>query len=193
VEVLIGLLGALVGAVAAIGAQFVSSRTSLRLDKQKQLREDVAIATRSLLASLGAQQWLVWKARHDPKSVTETDVDSYERQAQASLNVLFGDIGVLSATWPNVYERYWPLAEQLLAFDEKIGLAVIEFRSDPAAGVDQLRDLYSMILPYHRYVFEQVARVVEGHQVAKYNSLKVGGITIELGPAIDTTPEDDSR
>jgi hypothetical protein len=181
VEVLLGLLGALVGAIAAVGAQFVNSRSSLKLEAQKQLRTDVAIATRSLLKLLGAQQWLVWKALHDPKSVTVADVDAYEQQAQASLNVLFGDIGVLSATWPNVYVRYSPLSERLLGFDERIGLATIEFRSDPGAGVDLLSAIAPEILPYHYFVFEQVAHVVEGREVSEYNYLQFpGGVEVTL-------------
>ena len=166
-ELLVGLLGALIGATAVIGAQFAQGRYSLKVDKEKQLRADVATATRSLLTSLGAQQWLVWKAKHDPTAVGQVDLDGYEQQSQSeserqfSLTSEFG--GDALANRPRCLAC---VADRLFDYDEQIGRAIILFRRDPTAGAAQLGTLAVRILPYHHFVFEQVANVVEGNDVA---------------------------
>ena len=155
-ELLLGLVGALIGAAAVVGAQIVSARTSLRLERDKQRRSDIATATRSLLRALQAEQWLVWKAANDPASLSESDLADYDKSAYEGFSTIAGDLGVLSATWPDAYRRYVPIAAGVFTFDEQIAQAVVQFRRDPAVGVERMVAVSKQVLSYHWYAYEQV-------------------------------------
>jgi hypothetical protein len=168
VEVLLGLIGALLGAFAVVAAQFVSALSSRKLEEQKQRRMDVARATRSLLEALQAQQWLVWKAVFDAEEMSETDLDEYNKTMRTSLGSITADLGVLSASCPDAYGPYEPLARRVFVFDQEIAESVVDFRRDSALGIERMRRCAKLILPYHWYAYRQVMNVVEGKPV-NYN------------------------
>ena len=168
-DLVVGLIGALIGAAAVVAAQLLSGRTNLRAAREQQRRVDVATATRSLLTILQAQQWLVWKARNDFSAIGDGDLVDYDRAANKGLAALVGDLGVLSATWPDVYDRYAPLAAAVSSFDNEIALAAVEYRSEHRVGVARMDRMYETVLPFHWYVYKQVQRVVDGLDVQNYD------------------------
>jgi hypothetical protein len=169
VELVLGLTGALIGAVAVVVAQVLNARGTRKLEDQKQFRTDVAQATRSLLKTLQAQQWLVWKADSDPESLRVADFDQYNEAANEGLRSITGDLGVLSAMWPDAYDRYNPLARDIFTFDAEIAKSIVSFRRDREAGLELMKKNAERIMLYHWYVYRQVKRVVEGHKVQTYD------------------------
>ena len=167
-----GLIGAFVGALAVVLSQFVSARATLRLDRERQLRTDVATATRSLLVALQAQQWFLWNVIHDSDFRIDTEVRKYESSISPALASISGDLGVLSALWPDAYERYEPLAAEIFMFDEAIAECVLTFGSARPEATERFKRIAVRVLPYHWYVFRQVARVVAGNGVERYEPAK---------------------
>ena len=122
------------------------------------------------MVALQSEQWLVWQAMNEPGSVTQANLDIYNEKANAGLGEIIGALGVLSATWPEAYATFAPVAQAVFRFDEVIGQAIIVFRENPAQGVERLASLYGEVMPYHWYAYAQVSRVVEGHDVRPYDS-----------------------
>jgi hypothetical protein len=169
-ELVAGLIGALLGATAVIGAQIISARATLKSESEKQRRSDIATATRSLLRALQTEQWLVWKAVYDPDSLTDDDLTEYNKVVNGELAAITGDLGVLSATWPDVYGAYARIAAAVFTFDQQIAEAIVELRVDRQAGVERMVGIAKPILRYHWFAYEQVRRVVKGRDVEKYDS-----------------------
>ena len=81
-----------------------------------------------------------------------------------------GDLGSLSATWPDVYRPYARIAAAVFKFDQQIAEAIIELRDDRQTGVERMAAIAKPILGYHWFAYEQVRRVVEGQDLQKYDS-----------------------
>ena len=76
-------------------------------------------------------------------------MDRYDDRAYSSLGEVTGALGVLSATWPEAYKRYVPVAKAVFAFDHADrGRAIVEFRTNPAEGLKLLDNEYGWILDY---------------------------------------------
>ena len=86
---IIGLIGALIGALAGIAGAYLTFWLNTRHEHERALRAAVADVTRSLAAASHEIVWLTWQAKEQPDRLTEqrltTKVEDYNREAELPL------------------------------------------------------------------------------------------------------------
>jgi hypothetical protein len=135
------LLGALVGATAAILAAVITSWWLLRIEqiRTEKTREDVvstelAGAVQELAikmsTALHSMCWLTWLTRTDPDRVTQARLDLFDSEQHKTLPEIGGYSTTVAALDKDVYKKIHQVVTDIYELDAFIGRAGLRLHED---------------------------------------------------------------
>jgi hypothetical protein len=171
VSALPGLVGALVGALAAIGGSvFTSSRqASLEKDKWQRAKEDewekntrlaLAELTKSLAAGVHAIAWCTWAAKFEPEEMQVEHFAIYDKEIRGLFPVIVGARVVLATLDPELHKKMTPLIKKLYKLDAELTHASVLFSKDREQGLKSLEMCYDESNQFDKEILETVSNIV---------------------------------
>ncbi len=171
VSALPSVLGALVGALAAIsGVKFTSKhQETLEVDKWKRAKKDeweketrlaLAELTRSLAAGVHAIAWTTWPAKYEPEEMQMGHFAKYEIESKSVFPVLVGARVVLATLDRDLHDKMTPLIKKLYRLDAELTQASVVFGKARAQGLKLLAACYEESNEFDKEILETVSNIV---------------------------------
>jgi hypothetical protein len=176
VSALPGVLGALVGALAAIGGSvFTSNRqASLEKDKWQRAKEDeweketrlaLAELTKNLAAAVHAIAWCTWCAASEPEEMHVGHFSRYDRESKGLFPVIVGARVVLATLDHELHEKMTPLIKKLYRLDEELSHAAALFRKEREQGLEKLAICYKESSQFDKEILQTVSNIANLREV----------------------------
>jgi hypothetical protein len=163
-EAIIGLIGALIGALAGIAGAYLTFWLNTRHEHERALRAAVADVTQSLAAASHEIVWLTWQAKEQPDRLTEqrltTQVEDYNREMDRLFPEITGRLIVVASLDHTVYSQLSPLIKELEALDERIARATILSDTSVQEKAPALKGIYDAAYGFEKSLPEKVTGVI---------------------------------
>lgn len=150
------LLGALIGAVAAVGSGALTNMATSR-NEQAQHREDrhtayvetlrqhTAVAFTEMFALQFAAHMAAWFAKCDPRAVDQQLVSSYDTESYRAFPKLLGSMAMIAALNLRVYQELRPLILEVYRVSDAVAVALHQLESGREQAIQSLRGLLPRI------------------------------------------------
>lgn len=160
-------------AIAALVALFVALYNSWRQSKleyekwlraredetDKEFRLALADLTRKIVQGTHRIIWLAWKAKNEPKNLTEEDFILYDRQMAEIFPDIVGARVIVAALNRQVHAEITPFVRGLYSLDEEVAKARILFKQMPEKGTDQLVNCLDRTIKFDGELLERVTDI----------------------------------
>jgi hypothetical protein len=156
---LLGLVGALIGAGAALAGIIVTGRRERRLAHEREVRLAVADHAKALGSASHSIQWLVWKARFAPRDFSVDNLLLYDHEIHAALAGLVGSLAVIAALDLDAYRRLQVVTDELYVLDDHVSRITASYRERPDRVLIELDQTYEPVMSYHRRLNQSVAEM----------------------------------
>jgi hypothetical protein len=171
-----GVLGALVGALAAIGGSVFTSNRQARLEKdkwqrakedewEKETRLALADLTKSLAAAVHAIAWCTWCAMYEPEEMHRKHFDRYDKESRELFPVIVGARVVLARLDHELHEKMTPLIKKLYRLDAELSHAWVLFRKEREQGLERLTICYEESIQFDKEILQTVSSIVNLQEV----------------------------
>jgi hypothetical protein len=162
VDAIIGLLGALIGAGAALAATFISGRRESRDAQQKEVRLAAAEHVKGLGLASHSVEWLTWKAKFAPSEFSADNLSLYDQEIHALLGPLVGSLAVVAALDLKTFEIFRTLTDELYALDRQVGEIAARYQQQPQQVVAELGSDFARASQYNLRLNRSVADMFAG-------------------------------
>ena len=156
-ESLLGLVGALIGAGAALAGSFTSGRRQSRAEHEKEVRLAAADHIKNLGTASHSIEWLVWKAKYAPHEFSAENIELYDQEIHAALAQIVGSLAVVAALDIESFQKLEALTDELYALDAHAGRLAARHGEDPQGSVDGLSSDLEQVVSFHRGLNRSIA------------------------------------
>jgi hypothetical protein len=157
VDAVIGLVGALIGAGAALAATFISGQRESRDQRKKEVRLAAAEHAKVLGLASHSVEWLTWKAKFSPSEFSVDNLRLYDLEMHAALGALVGSLAVISALDLEMYKGFHELTEELYELDRQVGQIAARYHEQPQKVVAELGSVFGRAAGYYELLNGRVA------------------------------------
>ena len=156
-DALIGLVGALIGAGAALAATYISGRRESREARTKEVRLAAAEHAKTLGSASHSVEWLTWKARFAPSEFSADNLKLYDQEMHAALGMLVGGLSVIAALDVGTYRTFQALTDELYELDLEVGQVAARYPQQPQDVIAELSTMFGRASVYHRQLNGSIA------------------------------------
>lgn len=165
------IIGASVGALAAIAGGVITAWLQLRLERGRwprareealaqDLRKAIQDLTTRMAAALHSMCWLTWSADVRPERITRAQIDQYDAELHKLLPEIIGGLTAVAALDPPAFLKLSPLGEEIYALDYDVGQACLTLDIEPADAARKLAVLAAKAGKLEQRLPKAVAGVV---------------------------------
>jgi hypothetical protein len=157
VDAVIGFVGALVGAGAALAGTFITGRRESRDARDREVRLAAAEQVKALGLAFHSIEWLIWKARYAPSEFSAENLRLYEQEIHATMGTLVGGLAVIAALDFNTYRRFQVLTKELYDLDNEVGKIAARYQEQPQQTITELAATYDRTITYDEQLNRSIA------------------------------------
>jgi hypothetical protein len=180
----VAILGAIVGATAAIVAALITSWRLLKVERVRseeardlerirseearaqRVAEELSAAAQQLTikmsAALHSMCWITWLARARSDRITQDRLDAYDSELHELIPEILGYLSTVAALDMSLYRRLQPLAYNIFSLDAYIGFHGLALDENPDSTIRALNDAYEGMADLELQLPNIVGDVVSG-------------------------------